>query len=117
MSNWKIPASTIFREDLESIFLAEETSFFRSSSSLQALNCSRLEFTQAQPRQACGNAGWRSRQSRTQDTGICCFRTQKWVVYFYIFESNPSDIRNLYGYSSLKGLLQVKSFQTNLLVI
>lgn len=32
MSNWKIPASTIFREDLESIFLAEETSFFRSSS-------------------------------------------------------------------------------------
>lgn len=29
MSNWKIPASTIFREDLESIFLAEETRFFQ----------------------------------------------------------------------------------------
>lgn len=29
MSNWKIPASTIFREDLESIFLAEENKFFQ----------------------------------------------------------------------------------------
>lgn len=33
-----------------------------------------------------------------EDGGICCFQTPKWVVYFYIFESSPSDIRNLLGY-------------------
>ena len=30
------------------------------------------------------------------------FQTWKEVVYFYIFELNPSDIRNLYWYLSLK---------------